>query len=432
VYFPDRSNQVPDRPVITIVVLAPERGALDADTGRFLDQVTREYGNSGRTYKSALIWAVADSAGPLHEEARKLLAWEDIEAGEADRLDEIQRQQLIQSRKKSERDLREAVWRSYKNIALLGRDNKIRTVDLGLVHSSAAESMAGLILTRLRQDDEAVEAVNPNFLIRNWPPALTEWGTRALRDTFFASPLFPRLLVADKLKETIARGVSSGQLAYVGRRKANGKYDPFFFEEPLDVSDTEFSDDMFVLTAAEARKQVEPPVLTRIEVRPDGAQVVPGKSLSFGAHGVDQHGRELPLQEVNWTATGGQVDSRGMYRAAETPGEYVVTVACGTASGSARVWVGAKQPDDTKVGPGAAAHGQIRWSGNVPAQKWMQFYTKVLARFANDGGLSVRVDVSISPESGVSRQQADEVRAALRELGLESNLDSGESGGSHS
>jgi hypothetical protein len=29
-----------------------------------------------------LIWAVADSAGPLHEEARKLLAWEDIEVGE--------------------------------------------------------------------------------------------------------------------------------------------------------------------------------------------------------------------------------------------------------------------------------------------------------------------------------------------------------------
>jgi hypothetical protein len=40
--------------------------------------------------------------------------------------------------------------------------------------------MAGLILGRLRQDDEAVDGVNPNFLVRNWPPALTEWSTRAV------------------------------------------------------------------------------------------------------------------------------------------------------------------------------------------------------------------------------------------------------------
>ncbi len=118
------------------------------------------------------------------------------------------------------------------------------------------------------------------------------------------------------------------------------------------------------------------------------------------------------------------MDYHRVYRAAETPGEYVVTVACGTATGSARVWVGTKDADDTSTGTGARAHGQLRWSGNVPAQKWMQFYTKVLARFANNGGLTVNVAVVISPDSGVSRQQADEVQAALRELGLEGRIDS--------
>jgi len=70
------------------------------------------------------------------------------------------------------------------------------------------------------------------------------------------------------------------------------------------------------------------------------------------------------------------------------------------------------------------AHGQSRWFGEIAAQKWMQFYTKVLARFVGNGGLRLEVKVSISPEGGVSRQQADEIKSALRELGLDGKVDS--------
>jgi len=112
VYFPERSNQVPDRPVIALVVLAPDQGLGDPETLRFVEQVTRECGSSGRTYKSALIWSIPDNAAGLYDEARKLLAWEDIDAEESDRLDDTQKHQLSQSLKKSERDLREAVWRT--------------------------------------------------------------------------------------------------------------------------------------------------------------------------------------------------------------------------------------------------------------------------------------------------------------------------------
>jgi hypothetical protein len=80
---------------------------------------------------------VAQSAGPLREDARRLLAWQEI----ADELpgisvDDTQRHQLAESIKKSQRDLRENVWRSYKNILLLGKDNQVRVADLGLVHSA--------------------------------------------------------------------------------------------------------------------------------------------------------------------------------------------------------------------------------------------------------------------------------------------------------
>lgn len=41
--------------------------------------MTKQCGTSDRTFKSALIWCVPDSGRPLHDEARVLLAWEDIQ-----------------------------------------------------------------------------------------------------------------------------------------------------------------------------------------------------------------------------------------------------------------------------------------------------------------------------------------------------------------
>src|ERR1700737_4327402 len=107
---------------------------------------------------------------------------------------------------------------------LLAKNGEWKTVDLGLVHSSAAPSMSQLIVERLVQaGDVEDKAVSPNFLVRNWPPAFKEWNTKSVRDAFFASPLFPRLLNPDSIKDSIARGVENGMLGYVGK-KADGSY----------------------------------------------------------------------------------------------------------------------------------------------------------------------------------------------------------------
>ena len=109
------------------------------------------------------------------------------------------------------------MWRSYNNIALLGKNNEVRFIDLGNVHSSAATTIIQFIVNELVHVDEIQSGISPNLLVRNWPPAFQEWSTKAVRDAFYASPLFPRLLNPDAIKETIARGVSNGQLAYVGK-----------------------------------------------------------------------------------------------------------------------------------------------------------------------------------------------------------------------
>jgi hypothetical protein len=362
VFFPERTNQVPDRPALTLVVLAPENEAGETTTARLMETMAKEHGSSSRTYKSALIWCVAEDGTLLGEEARKVLAWEDIDAdSETLRIDESQHRQLGENLKRAKRDLQEAVWRSYKNVFLIDEKNALRKVDLGLVHSSAADSLIRLILGRLQQEDLVVDGVSPNFLIRNWPPALPEWSTKAVRDAFFASPKFPRLLDPDTVKKTISRGVEAGMLAYVSK-KPEGTYEPFVFHASLSGADIEIADDVFVIGKDDAetylaKERGEEPASAE-PFGETGAKPEPGPTTDLGA--------EQPVVEL-------------------IPG--------------------------------------FRWTGEVTPQKWMNFYTKVLARFAAAKGLKLTLNVEVHPENGISMAHIEEIRVALRELGMSEDLE---------
>lgn len=61
----------------------------------------------------------------------------------------------------------------------------------------------------------------------------------------------------------------------------------------------------------------------------------------------------------------------------------------------------------------------LTWSGDVPAQKWMSFYTKVLASFVKAGDLRINITFQASPQGGFSNQQVEETKASLHELGLQ-------------
>ena len=52
----------------------------------------------------------------------------------------------------------------------------------------------------------------------------------------------------------------------------------------------------------------------------------------------------------------------------------------------------------------------------------MNFYTKVLARFAGEKGLKLTVRVDVEPDGGLSTQKIEETKVALRELGLNDDV----------
>ena len=65
----------------------------------------------------------------------------------------------------------------------------------------------------------------------------------------------------------------------------------------------------------------------------------------------------------------------------------------------------------------------MSWRGDVPAQKWMNFYTRVLTKIGIGEGLKLTVSVEYKSEGGTSKQKIDDVKGALRELGLDARLD---------
>jgi hypothetical protein len=113
--FPEQSGGITDRPVLTMVVLAPDVSRQDRNkTLKMVETMTRECRNSSRTFKSVWVWCAAESAGTIYDEARRVLAWENIQDEQDElHLDEGKKRQLNANVERAKRDLKESVWRKH-------------------------------------------------------------------------------------------------------------------------------------------------------------------------------------------------------------------------------------------------------------------------------------------------------------------------------
>lgn len=422
-FFPKRSNDVKEVPRITLVVMALEHPAEDRATQELMESIVRDCGSSGRTFKSALIFAAPDPSENIRDKAREVLAWEDIEDDEETkkRIDEGQVNLLKRNLKNSQRDLDEAIFRAYKHLYLLDKQNKLRHIDLGNITSSSAGSLAEAYLQRLGSSgglDEIVDSVPARKVPGFWPASLNEWSTKAVRDAFYSSPLLPRLLNPEQIKRSIADGVTQGLIGYA-TKDASGRLKLERLKESLFESDVEISDDIFLLKPDEAQKLREPPRIAQLVVRPAHVVVKVTDQASFSCSANDQYGQPIGIVEVVWSATGGSIEPSGLFTAGNHGGAFTVKATVDGNEAYAEARITTKEETLPPILPGES---YIRWRGLVPAQKWMNFYTKVLSKYA--ASLDLKLEVSF--EAKLDREQADskvaETKSALRELSLDDDV----------
>lgn len=376
VLLPEVSSAITQSPLLTFVVLSPSYTISDQRTAALVEQMTHEYGSSTRHFKNALVWCIADDNNNLRDNAKRVLAWEDIRDEKQDTLrtddgaEEAERRQIHEHLAKSQADMRESIWRTYRFIVLMGKDGSLQQIDMGMMHSSQAPTILNHVLLHLLQQDYVTDSIGVNFLIRNWPPALTEWGIKSIRDAFFASSRFPRLLKPDDIKNTIVRGVSEGHFAYVSRPQ-NGQYDFFIFERDLNPYEIEINDDVAVVRRETAEAYYRTQNQRIISGNETDEPTAPGDQLEDASEPKSTHPMPLPSLDD------------------EIP---------------------------------AAQIRHLRWSGIIPAQKWTIFYNKVLSRFAVGHRLRLRVEFDVQTDDGISTQKMEETKLSLRELGLEDNI----------
>jgi hypothetical protein len=419
-YWPARSNDVPSRPMLTLVVMGLDTPGGDKKTTQLMESLVRDCGSSGRTFKSALIFAVPDSGQAVREAARNALAWEDIDDDEdtKKRIDEGQKSLLARNLKNAQRDLDEAIFRTYRHVYLLGKDNKLRAIDLGQITSSSAGSIVELILRELQRCEEVTDGISPAKLIKYWPPALVEWSTKAVRDAFYSSPQLSRLLNPDSIKRTISDGVTQGLLGYA-TKDAGGRLKLERFKNSLSDTEVEISDDMFVLKSEEAQKLLEPPRLASLAIRPEHVVLKPLEQAAFTCTALDQYGKPIAAPAVSWSVSAGSITPAGVFTAGKSGGLHTVRATAGDREAIAEVRI----TDGTGPPPPPPPPGKqtLHWSGTVPPQKWMNFYTKVLTRFASSPDLKLEVSFEVPIDRDQAQSKVDETRSGLKELGLDDN-----------
>jgi hypothetical protein len=420
--FPSVPSNLPNQAALTLAVLDIDYSFQTLEqTQNFIETLIREAGLSARTYKSALFFVLVDNDAQLREDARKLLAWEAIR-DEDTRFDEDQTKQLKINLQKAERDLNETIWRSYKRLAFLDRNNQLVVLDLGLITSSSAISPVKYILNRLRSEDIVTDAVSPNFLVRNWSVAFPEWSTKSIHDAFFASPVFPRLLSGNAVKEAIARGVKDGKFAYCGKTGAN-QYEPFIFKKSIAVQDIEIADDIILIKQEDAehyqQKITQPPVLSEIIIEPTNLTLKPGESYKINPKGRDQYGEEISLTNIQWQINGGEINEDGVLIAGENTGSYCITAEVNGVKTSKKFTIKTSNPPPLLH---SSTINKIQWHGEINPQKWSQFYMKVLTKYATNDAIDMNISVTLSLTGEVSEQMQQEMQSALQELGLNTNI----------
>mgnify|MGYP002626224772 FL=1 len=210
-------------------------------------------------------------------------------------------------------------------------------------------------------------------------------------------------------------------LAYVG--KSGDSYNPFVFETSIEAEEVEASEDMFIITADEAKKHIEPPKLSHLSIRPERSTVKPNGHITFQVQGLDQHGRAMDAGEVSWSAKGGDIDDKGGFKAGRDEGEYLLEANAGELHAQTTVLISKEDtpPPPPPPEPKDEIKG-LQWSGDVPAQKWMNFYTKVLAKYATAGNLRLTVNIEVRPDDGLAPHRIEEAKSLLRELGLNDDV----------
>lgn len=367
--FPGDAAQVPDTPRLSLLVADPtEPWDGGADMRGFFGAWTYRRGKGTRLFPAALIWCLRQPGRVLFERVETALAWravrQDLLAGVLGADTDPQEARGIEANiRTAEQNAREAVWADYRYLLLADRQEPdgVRVIDLGVGHSSSRETLAGRALAALMSQGLLEDTIGAGYIERKWPPALAAsgaWPLSGLRQSFLDGSL-TRLLDPDHiLLSRIAQWVATGEFGLAAGARPDGGYDHVWHRRIVPLSEIAFDGDTYLLKAATV-------------------------------DALRQARTRAPAQDG--------------------------TVQAITAQGS-----GAAISEPAPSLPAAEDHGRARIAirGDLPAEQWNRFGTKLLPRLRVAGAVSASISLDCQADGGISPALVSELEQVLQDLGL--------------
>jgi hypothetical protein len=177
--------------------------------------------------------------------------------------------------------------------------------------------------------------------------------------------------------------------------------------------EVEVADDVFIFRKEDAQKLLEPPRAATLRISPSSVYLAPEAEAIFRVDCLDQYGKPLEIHGVEWASPEGVIDASGRLEVHDFEGVFQVTARWGELEAQANVSVTTAPPP-----PPPPGDRFVHWEGDIPPQKWSQFYMKVLAGFATDEDLKLHIMVWAPTTAEQAEARLNEFRAALRDLGL--------------
>jgi len=371
VRFPENGTAVQDTPRLTLVLVEPESEWTGIGTLRQqIAEWIKQRGKSPRLYPGSLVWCLKRPGRDFREKVELWLAWKRVAkevaegtiGGDFDRSDRADLQSKVVDAEEAAKD---EVWGGYRFVVIADSREKdgLKTIDLGMGHSSGGQTLCGRIITALTSEAVLnIQTPGAGYIERNWPPALKEsgaWPLASLRQSFLNGSL-TRLLDPDTtLRSKIVEFVDRGDFGLAYGQKPDGGYERVLLEESIDPADVTFESGVFLLLKSKAKTLKVPP------------EPVPGGGLGR------EHRPELE----------------------PVPG---------------------REPEpkpEPEPGPGAATR-TFRICGDVPPEVWNRLGTKVLPKLRSGSELKIGIEFSVTVETSVAQSFQTDLKQILDDLGL--------------
>ncbi len=369
--------ELADTPRLTLVVADPSLEWSGAEALRAeLAGWTRNRGGAPRRYPAALVWCLKKPGRDLRDRVELELAWKKVErevnAGMlGSEFDRNERAELHAKVREAEEAAKDVVWSDYRFVLLADRHEAsgVKVIDLGAGHASQGGTLSARVIAALKAEALLNEGIGAGYIERRWPPALAEsgaWPLSSLRQSFLDGSL-TRLLDPDAvLKPKIAEFVMRGEFGVAWGEKAGGGFETVRFQDLLAPDDVEFNGEMFLL-----RKET-------------------ALALKGGGGGVHD---AVPASESGAAESG----------------------AAGTAPPE-----GAPLPEPFpgKMAAPDAAPRKLSLLATVPSDHWNRLGTRILPKLRSGSELRIEVSLFAVVPAEKAEGLAQDLRQALRELGL--------------